>query len=192
MAAPERFTPVQRNIGPPPAQQKQAGGFPMLPVFMVIIYILYVAVAMIGPKVSSQLADELDPVFPSTYRLVAAGVLFVLFAVIIAWAVFFRKPSNETAPPRAPGPIAPSVKAPPVPPKADTSTKFKPVVKPAEPKKETAPPTKKVEEKKETEPKVIVYPVEVEGGIFGDTYIQLSPEKVLKLRSMVVEPEHLQ
>ncbi|MGA1849061.1 MAG: hypothetical protein ACMUHB_06940 [Thermoplasmatota archaeon] len=192
MAAPERFTPVQRNTGAPQAPQKQAGGFPMLPVFMVIIYILYVAVAMIGPKVSSQIADELDPVFPSTYRLVAAGVLFVLFAMVIAWAVFFRKPSREAIPPRTAGPNTPQVKAPPVPPKADASTKFKPVVKPPEPKKEAAPPAKRVEEKKETEPKVIIYPLEVEGGIFGDTYIQLSPEKVLKLRSMVVEPEHLQ
>jgi hypothetical protein len=192
MAAPERFTPVQRNIPPSSTPQKEGEGFPMLPVFMVIIYILYVAVALIGPTVSSQIADELDPVFPSTYRVVAAGVLFVLFAMLIVWAVFFRKPTEERTPVQTAGQRPPTPMAPPAAPKANAPNKFKPVTKVPEPKKEAPPRVDKVEVKKEVKPKVILYPLEVEGGIFGDTYIQLSPEKVLKLRSMVVEPEHLQ
>jgi hypothetical protein len=38
---------------------------------------------------------------------------------------------------------------------------------------------------------VVPYPLEVEGGIYGETMIPLSPSKVLKLRSLVVEPEYL-
>jgi hypothetical protein len=38
---------------------------------------------------------------------------------------------------------------------------------------------------------VFTYPDLVEGGIFGDTYIRISPAKTLKLRTLVVEPEHL-
>jgi hypothetical protein len=38
---------------------------------------------------------------------------------------------------------------------------------------------------------VVTYPDLVEGGIYGDTFIKISPGRTLKLRSLVVEPEHL-
>jgi len=191
MAAPQRFTPIQRNISSSSASPKPAEGFPMLPVFLIIVYVLYVAVAIIGPEASSQLADELDPVFSPTYRVVAAGVLFVLFAVLIVWKVFFGRsdPKEQPAPPVRQ--TQQTVKAIPAAPMTGASPKFKPVTRVPEAGSETPKKENKAQEKKEIEPRVIVYPLEVEGGIFGDTYIQLSPEKLLKLRSMVVEPEHL-
>ncbi len=162
----------------------------MFPALAVILYILYIAVAIIGPKVSGQLASELDPIFPSTYRLIGAGVLFVIFAIVIIWVVFLKPPAAPQ-PQRRPAPQGPGFK--PTPPKtgAQAPGKFKPVSKPAHETKTASKPQVKVNEKKEIEPKVIIYPVEVEGGIIGDTYIKLSPEKVLKLRSMVVEPEYI-
>jgi len=40
-------------------------------------------------------------------------------------------------------------------------------------------------------PKVIEYPKEVEGGIYGDTFINIDNERVLKLRTLVVEDIYL-
>jgi hypothetical protein len=40
-------------------------------------------------------------------------------------------------------------------------------------------------------PKVIEYPKEVEGGIYGDTFININDGKVLKLRTLVVEDIYL-
>jgi hypothetical protein len=40
-------------------------------------------------------------------------------------------------------------------------------------------------------PKVLEYPTEVEGGIYGDTFIDVDPETVLKLRTLVVRDVYL-
>lgn len=50
-----------------------------------------------------------------------------------------------------------------------------------------APGTKKGKVK----PKVIVYPSEVEGGIYGDTFIDIDEDSVIKLRTLVVEDIYL-
>lgn len=50
-----------------------------------------------------------------------------------------------------------------------------------------APGTKKGKVK----PKVIVYPREVEGGIYGDTFIDVDVDSVIKLRTLVVEDIYL-
>jgi len=40
-------------------------------------------------------------------------------------------------------------------------------------------------------PKVIIYPSEVEGGIYGDTFIEIDNDTVVKLRTLVVEDIYL-
>ena len=50
-----------------------------------------------------------------------------------------------------------------------------------------APGTKKGK----VRPKLIEYPMEVEGGIYGDTFIDVDDETVIKLRTLVVEDIYL-
>ena len=45
--------------------------------------------------------------------------------------------------------------------------------------------------KSKVKPKVIEYPLEVEGGIYGDTFIDVDDETVVKLRTLVVEDIYL-
>lgn len=193
MAVPGKFTPVQRNAvprGPPPSGKKS---IPAFPIFAVVVYAIYLGVMIIGPKFVTQLADELDPLIEPLWRLVGAGVLFVVLALIIVYNLMAKPSPDPQDPPRIPKPGPPSgVVRVQTPPAGAPLTKFKPVGGPPSPKKEPIPkPEPKKVEDEAAKSQVIVYPLEVEGGIFGDTYIQLSPKKVLKLRSMVVEPEYL-
>ncbi|WP_455392635.1 hypothetical protein [[Eubacterium] cellulosolvens] len=45
--------------------------------------------------------------------------------------------------------------------------------------------------KDKIKPKVLVYPSEVEGGIYGDTFIKIDDDTVMKLRTLVVEDIYL-
>ena len=40
-------------------------------------------------------------------------------------------------------------------------------------------------------PKIVEYPLDVEGGVYGDTFIDLNDERVLKLRTLVVKDIYL-
>jgi hypothetical protein len=190
MAAPGKFTPVQGNVSPqgPPTQMK--GSSPAIPIFLAILYAAYLGLMILGPKFVSQLADELDPKISPFLRLVGAGVLFIVFALIIVVNLLSKPKPLAPQPPRpspqvgkGPGPKAPAGPPP---------STFKPIAAKIPAKKEEPPkPQPKKVEDESAGSQVIIYPVEVEGGIFGDTYIGLSPKKVLKLRSMVVEPEYL-
>ncbi|MGA1819625.1 MAG: hypothetical protein ACMUHU_01305 [Thermoplasmatota archaeon] len=179
MAAPAKFTPVQ---GSPPPPGK--GSFPLFPIFALVLYVAYLGIFIIGPKFVSLLADEFDPIFPPLFRMVGAVVLFLVLAVIIGLNLLSKPKPQEPVQPKAPGPKVPAAQ----PPQASPA-KFKPVVKEPEVKK-AAPIVKRMEDEP-VRSQVITYPLEVEAGIFGDTYIGLSPNKVLKLRSLVVEPEYL-
>jgi hypothetical protein len=193
MAVPGKFTPVQRSAVPqgPPPQSK--GGIPPFPIFAIILYAVYLGVMIIGPKFISTLADELDPMIPPLWRLVGAGLLFLILASIIVATLLKKPKTGQEGPPSPkgiPGP-SPSTRTQSAP-AGSAAAKFKPVMADRKSPKEETP--KQVPKKVEDEPprsQVVAYPLEVEGGIFGDTYIQLSPNKVLKLRSMVVEPKYL-
>ena len=193
MAVPGKFTPVQRpaaSQGPPPQSK---GSIPAFPIFAVVVYAIYLGVMIIGPKFVTQLANELDPLIEPLWRLIGAGVLFIILAVIIVYTLVVKPKSGQQGPPpiAKPGGAAPAVRVQPQSRSADPS-KFKPIPGPKADKKEEPPRSEPRKVKDEpAKSQVIVYPLEVEGGIFGDTYIQLSPAKVLKLRSMVVEPEYL-
>lgn len=193
MAVPGKFTPVQRNVvpqGPPPPSKRS---LPAFPVFAVIVYAIYLGVMIIGPKFITQLADELDPLIEPLWRLIGAGILFVVLVLIIIYNMIAKpKPDQEGHPtiPKPGGP-PPGVRAK-IPPVVAPTSKFRPIAGAQIPKKEEPPkPAPKKVKDEPARSQVVIYPLEVEGGIFGDTYIHLSPNKVLKLRSMVVEPEYL-
>lgn len=70
--------------------------------------------------------------------------------------------------------------------------------------KDSSSSTKEVKEKVKTadivapevktvkvKPKVVIYPSEVEGGIYGDTFIEIDDETMIKLRTLVVEDIYL-
>ncbi|MFW3145934.1 MAG: hypothetical protein ACMUIE_03895 [Thermoplasmatota archaeon] len=196
MAAPGKFTPVQRSFppqGPPPAR----GGFPIAPVVMVVAYLIYLGAAIVGPLFVEPLGEFADGLLEPLYRLIIAGILFVIFAVAIVYMAM-----APSAPPGSPPGGAPPGRPgfpPPAPP--GQQGKFRPVAppsfsppvaakQPSAPPKKEEPPIKKVEAERKG-PTLVVYPLEVEGGIFGETYIALSEAKVLKLRSMLIGPEHL-
>jgi hypothetical protein len=192
MAVPGKFTPVQRNVpqgAPPPSK----GNIPALPIFAVILYAVYLGVMIIGPTFITKLADELDPMIPPLWRLIGAGVLFVALTLIIVYTLMAKPRSAQEGPPPVTKPAgsAPAVRVPP-PSMSTVPSKFKPVSAPQPEKKEGVQKTepRKIEDES-AKAQLIAYPLEVEGGIFGDTYIQLSPKKTLKLRSMVIEPEYL-
>lgn len=179
MTYPPKFTPVQG--GPAP---KNRSGIPVVPVIILVIYVVYFGIFMIAPKVLSQLSQEMDPVFPPLWRLIVAVLLFMVFGTILVLNLLYKKKPDLPVRPTAPGQRSTGA-----PPDQQAAPRFKPVVKEAPPAAMPAPERKTVEQPVRSQ--VIIYPQEVEGGIFGDTYIGLGPNKVLKLRSLVVEPEYV-
>jgi hypothetical protein len=198
MAQP-RFQPVQGRQGGPPPPAKKQGSIPVFPIVLLVIYIIYVGVMIIGPIYVDSLRSNIDNILDFNTRVAIGGVLLALFIVILGYTLYDsgRSQSPPARPPPRPGP-APQ----------GAVSKFKPV-QPAKPAPEpakvapttqvSAPPNKEgsTAKPKEVEkpgtPKqtIISYPNEVEGGFYGATMIDISKTKVLKLRSMVVEPEYL-
>jgi hypothetical protein len=127
MAVPGKFTPVQRNVvpqGPPPPNK---GTIPAFPIFASIVYAIYIGVMIIGPMFITQLADELDPLIAPFWRLVGAGILFVVLALIIGYTLV-AKPKTEqqgSSPITKPGGPAPVIRIQP-PSGGATPSKFKP------------------------------------------------------------------
>lgn len=196
MAAPSKFTPVQRSPVPPPPPQGQGSGMPIIPVILVVLYVGYLGAAIIGPLFIDPLAEAVDGVLDPLIRVVIAGILFALFAAVIIYMTFFSAEEQEVRRPLPPPPgVRPKQQAGPSPP-----SKFKPVApagigapakKPDPVKKEEEKPDPRSIERPKEGPTIIAYPLEVEGGIFGDTYIELSEMKVLKIRSMIIGPDQL-
>lgn len=194
MTAPNKFTPVQRSPGPPQKQANTRGDLPIIPVILILLYAAYLGVAIVAPLFIGSLADWMDGIMPPLFRVIGAAVLFGIFGGILFYLTFFahvgsspvRNPAPEqrrvpTSRPPDPGRFRPVANA------GSNSPKGSAV---QENKNEKGSEKKKIEKQKET-PAIISYPLEVEGGIYGDTYIKLSDKKLLKLRSMVVEPELL-
>ena len=190
-----RFSPVQGRQPIPGPPQKKGITIPVLPIVLLLLYAVYVGVMIIGPYYVSSLGDTIDGILEFNIRVAIGGVLLVIFIFIMAYTLMESgKPKRVPVarPPPSPGPRP----SPPV-------NKFKPVTSPAVKVEVPAPAEKKVEPKGEEIPKpaepvkdipkqtVISYPNEVEGGFYGATFIEISKTKVLKLRSLVVEPEYL-
>jgi len=156
----------------------------LLGFILIILYAAYVVVLIVLPALTDLLPESLEGSFPSLYRFIVAAILF--FVVGGAVLYILRGGSGSTPENKNPPGTPPDIRrAPPGPPPrpvtSDGAPRFKPVEKKEEQKKE--------EPGKEKE--IVVYPREVEGGIYGDTYIGIDENRMLKLRSMVVEPEYV-
>lgn len=185
-----RFSPVQNNPtrqGPP-----KKDGFPILPVVLLAIYGIYAGLMLIAPIYVDPLNEAINGALDITARLAIGGVLLVLFIIIMIYNM-----SEGSSGPQRKAPPGPPLRKPPMAPGQVQAKQFKPVVQPkpaqavpaAPPVKKEEAPAKAVSEIKK--PLIILYPKEVEGGIYGDTFIHLTDSKTLRIRSMVVEPEYL-
>ncbi len=168
---PQTMPPRQ---GPP---GKPRGGPGPLPFLLILLFIAYVSVFMILPQYTDLMPESLLNGFEPMYRLAVAGGLFVVIAILIMMLSRKRSPSRG----RAQGSFAPVVK----PPQQGEVRRFKPV------SQDVDRPERSMDGPADTPPKVFTYPREVEGGIYGETYISIDEKKVMKLRSLVVEPEYL-
>mgnify|MGYP006283709129 CR=1 FL=1 len=187
MAEP-RFPPVQGGPARPGPAKQKTGKFPVLPIVLLVIYGIYIAVLIVAPAFSSDLQENMDDFFPPNFRIIVGGILLGAFALIL---VINLLDTGSRGPPSRPRPAGPG---------GDVK-KFKPVqpaqaraVPPSAPPQATrteAPPPQPKPQPPAPKKQIIAYPSEVEGGIYGETYIELGQQKVLKLRSLVVEAEYL-
>ncbi|MCK5773170.1 MAG: hypothetical protein KAH57_05230 [Thermoplasmata archaeon] len=168
----------QQRLPPAGGTPRPRGGPSPFSFLLILLFIAYVVVFIILPQYTDVISEALLADFQPLYRLVVAGALFVVIALIL---IVSR--SRKSAPPRGRAPTASALVG--TPPKQGEVKRFKPVI----PKVDG--PEKAVDGPVVTPPKVFIYPKEVEGGIYGDTYISIDEKKVMKLRSLVVEPEYL-
>ncbi len=169
---PPQTVPPRR--GPP---GKPRGGPGPLPFLLILLFIAYVSVFMILPQYTDIVPETLLDGFEPMYRLAVAGGLFFVIAVLIMMLSRKKAPSRG----RAQGFSAPVGRSP----QQGEVRKFKPVAP------DVVSPGRATDGPVDTPPKVFIYPKEVEGGIYGETYISIDEKKVMKLRSLVVEPEYL-
>jgi hypothetical protein len=133
----------------------------------------------------TQVAEQIDPQFPPLYRFIGAIVLFILLAAV--GILVYRPKKSPEQPPVAPPPSRKptSSQSPPVNRPAPQVNKFKPV------SPEAKQVVKKPESVRSKEPVIFTYPAVVGGGIFGDTYIEVTDDKIVRIRSLVVDPEYM-
>ena len=167
----------QQTLPPMGSTPKPRGGPSPFSFLLILLFIAYVVVFIILPQYTDVLPDTLLAGFEPLYRLVVAGVIFVVIALILILSRSRKAPSQKRAP------AASSLVG--GPPGQGEVKRFKPVTP------NVGGPEKAMDGPVDTPPKVFIYPKEVEGGIYGDTFISIDEKKVMKLRSLVVEPEYL-
>jgi hypothetical protein len=163
----------------------------MLPITLLVLYGIYIAVLIIAPVLSADFEDTLDGFFPANLRFIVGGILLGVFALILVVNLMNTGSSK-----------GPALRGPGTSPGAEMN-RFKPVqpapartMPPSTPATPPPPPSRREEPAPKPQPApsnrtIISYPSEVEGGIYGETFIELGQQKVLKLRSLVVEASYL-
>ncbi|MGA1822062.1 MAG: hypothetical protein ACMUIG_06015 [Thermoplasmatota archaeon] len=178
--------PRQQGRPQPPPNGPKASPGPLI--LLIIIYVLYIGLAIIAPQFISDIADLIDPAIPALFRFIGAIVLFIILVLIGAFV--YRPREASPNPPKPAQPVSKPPSRPPAPPVGKPSpqvNKFKPVAPGTRP----APGKPEPEKTGQKEPKIFTYPSVVEGGIFGDTYIEVTDDKIVRIRSLVVEPVHM-
>lgn len=150
----------------------RTGAVSPLQIVLLLAYALIVVVLIVLPMYVDQLSKALEPLGDSMRFGIAVGagllITFIMIGTIAVKAMGQpEEPPVEVAERRPPAPTAPTY--------------------PVQPVQQPRPPV----QVRPVETLMVTYPDLVEGGIFGDTFIKLSPGRTLKLRSLVVEPEHL-
>lgn len=190
-----RFPPVQGGPARPGPNTSRSGKIPLLPIALLVFYGLYIGVLIIAPVLSKDFEETLDGFFPPNFRFIVGGILLGVFALILVLNLLDR--STPKGPPQIKRTVPES-----------EANKFKPV-QPAQARIVTPSPqtststqvnTPQAAQVKKDGPipmpqppkkTIVTYPSEVEGGIYGETFIELGQQKVLKLRSIVVDAIYL-
>ena len=167
----------QQTLPPRGSTPRPRGGPSPFSFLLILLFIAYVVVFIILPQYTDLLSEALLADFEPLYRLVVAGALFVVIALILILSRSRKAPSRGRAPAASAFVGNPT--------KQGEVKRFKPVTP------NVGGPEKAMDGPVDTPPKVFIYPKEVEGGIYGDTFISIDEKKVMKLRSLVVEPEYL-
>ncbi len=186
-----RFPPMQNGPSRPPPQRTGGGGIPIISILLLLIYGAYVGIMIVGPIFSDSMAKTMDGILEANIRLALGAVLLAIFIIILLFSLMDS--GKQKGGQRRPAPAPPPRSTPP----GAQVKKFKPVSPAGAPAPQARPSPTPAKENVKTTPAPVVkrtlipYPVEVEGGIYGETFIDLGKTKTLKLRSLVVEPEYL-
>jgi hypothetical protein len=158
----------------------RSGSVSPLQMVLLITYAVIVSFLIVLPMYVDQVSRMLRPLGETTRFIIAvASGLLIAFILIAMIAV---KASGQAEVATVDRPVRPTVQR-----MAPAQTIAAPVAAAAPGATQLRQPVVDRSPLRS----VVTYPDLVEGGIFGDTYIAISPGKTLKLRSLVVEPEHL-
>jgi hypothetical protein len=155
------------------------------------MYLTYIGALIIAPYFVKPYGDSLDKVLPPLYRLILAVVLMVVFGGLLLHELIKGQKRGE-----GPQDTLPINRAAPLgrtPGQGSVEPRFAPV-----PGTNIPPPTppQTVQRVREVErpasaPNIFTYPLVVEGGIYEDTYIQLTPSKIVRIRSLMVDQRYM-
>lgn len=178
---------------PPIPQQRPSGGFrpPLLPAVLVVLYLVYVGAMVLAPYFIEPYGKVLDGILSPLIRLVLAVVLMVVFGGLMLRDLLKGKEQGPIASDRSQVPRAAPLGGGPV--IGMAQPRFTPVAGPgpgpmAQPQ---APMRVREIEKGPSTPNIFTYPQDVEGGIYGDTYVQITPNKIIRIRSLVVDKRYM-
>jgi len=150
--------------------------------FFLVVFIAY-AIWMVFLKVStSSIVERALDLMEYRYWEYTGYALFLLF---LFSALLSRRAAGAPATVQAGG-VSVDVVPTPTP-----SEGITPVERLAIPAKMAGEVKEEKKSKSEAEKAILEYPPKVGPGIYGDTYIPITEEKMLKLRVRIVEPEYL-
>lgn len=165
------------------ARPGQSGRVSLLPAMLVLVFLAYVMAFLILPQFIPDVDALFEPI-PLTLRVITGAVLFGIFLVMILSTAFQK--ASRTDPSRMNTPAMGTSVSP-------SQPAFKPVTPAVGARSQPAAvdPPKPVTDSKVQTPTIYTYPVVVEGGIYGDTFVRITETKVLKVRSLVVGPDQV-
>ncbi len=156
-----------------------------------VLYLIYIGAMVLAPYFIEPYGKVLDGILSPLIRLILAVVLMVVFGALMLRDLLQGK-GDELPPPgrsqisRAAPLGAASVQggAPP---------RFTPVPGPGPGPvtPQPTPPKPREIERGPSAPTVFTYPQDVEGGIYGDTYVQITQSKIIRIRSLVVDKRYM-
>jgi len=180
----------QQSRSPIP-QQRPSGGFqmPLLPAALVVLYLVYIGAMILAPYFIEAYGKVLDTILSPLVRLIIAVVLMVVFGALMFSDLLKGRSGEGPAPDRSQIPRAAPLGGGPV--TGSAQARFTPVAGPGP----IAPPQTALRpreiERGPSAPTIFTYPQDVEGGIYGDTYVQITQSKIIRIRSLVVDKRYM-
>lgn len=178
---------------PPFPQQRPLGGFrpPLLPAALVVLYLAYIGAMVLAPYFIEPYGKVIDGILSPLIRLILAVVLMIVFGGLMLKELFQGKDQGPIAPDRSQVPRAAPLVAGPV--IGSAQPRFTPIsgTGPGPVAPPQTPTRVREIERGPSAPTIFTYPQDVEGGIYGDTYVQITPNKIIRIRSLVVDKRYM-